>query len=616
MQRLYARRVDPSDLVGSELAREIYELAQASGRRVGVLISREGTVEEVFVGTREILYLPDLGRYRLGTSRLRRLRLIFSDLSKGETPHLPPDIMADLEKLRLDAVAGVKQTPSGIALEYAHLKGLGAGVVDSSSVPPTNRVAVPHLGRLKLDFLALMEQIESELSRGEAIIAVPPGKLPAALISVSDRPSGEVKASLEELEELARTADIYVVERVIQRKKPDPRSVLGKGKLEEVVLRCLRLGVEMIVFDTELKPSQWRTITNATELKVIDRSMLILDIFAQRAQSSEGRLQVELAQLKYNLPRLVEKDAGLSRLTGGIGGRGPGETKLEIGRRRTRERIADLEREIENFRKHRAVKRRPRQERGIPLVALVGYTNVGKSTIFNRLTGAGVLAENKLFATLDPFQRRVFLRDRLLDNTNLSEGLLASQPPAFDGGTAVQQEGEPWRQGGEEESFGDYSAKDTFHSPAAKDAGYSGIGGREVIFSDTVGFIRDLPAELMNAFRATLEELHSAELLVHVADASDPRVLDKVAAVRSILSTMELGDTRELTVLNKIDKAPPDTVTGLAESLNAVPVSALSGEGLNTLLEAVRDTIFLNASEPAWASGPPKANPQEPGAKR
>jgi GTP-binding protein HflX len=287
----------------------------------------------------------------------------------------------------------------------------------------------------------------------------------------------------------------------------------------------------MLIFDAELKPSQWRSITNSTELKVLDRSMLILDIFAQRAQSSEGRLQVELAQLKYNLPRLVDQDSGLSRLSGGIGGRGPGETKLEIGRRRIREKISDLERRIEKVRSARDFRRTRRRENQLQLVSVVGYTNVGKSTLFNLMTGSTVTVENKLFATLDPSQRRLYL------------------PPTV----------------------------------ALEDGGV----GRTVILSDTVGFIRKLPKELETAFQATLEELYEAALLVHVVDASDTDAVGKYNAVRKILVQMELGDAPELVVLNKIDAANPETVRALQAELVGVPVSAAKRIGIGALLKEI-----------------------------
>jgi len=364
-------------------------------------------------------------------------------------------------------------------------------------------------------------------------------------------PKGEREStsSMDELAELARTAGVKILDRVIQRRNPDPRTLLGKGKIEEVVLRCLRLGADLVIFDNELRPSQWRAITNATELKVIDRSMLILDIFASRAQSSEGRLQVELAQLKYNMPRLVEKDAGLSRLTGGIGGRGPGETMLEIGRRRIRDRITDLEKRIDAISGQRRLRRKRREEREVPLVSILGYTNVGKSTLFNALSGSKVLAENKLFATLDPAQRQVVVPSSLLGESDTTEGR-----------------------------------------------------GVQLVLSDTVGFIRRLPNELKNAFRATLEELDGATLLVHVIDASDPEVHERKEAVEKILAEMELSGIPMVVVANKIDATNSDTSASLAREYGASLVSAKNGTGLDDLLRRIVREVERVGREPGAAA--------------
>jgi len=529
LERLFQRSVEKDEIVSLPLAREMCRLAEGLSRRIGVLISREGRIVEVFLGTREILYLPDLGRYRLGRGRLRRLRLVFTDLSAADHAVLPPDIIGDLQKLRLDAVVGVKEQGNRTLTTWAAMLPGGSG---------EQVERIEDLGRRELDFDRFITEREEELVRSEAG-SVETARDRAVLVGVYAASAQAAESSMLELRELARTAGVHIADVVIQRRQPDPRTVLGRGKLEEVVLRCLRLGAELLIFDQELKPGQWRAITNSTELKVLDRSMLILDIFAQRARSSDGRLQVELAQLKYNLPRLVEKDTGLSRLTGGIGGRGPGETKLEIGRRRIRDRIADLERRIDKLGEQRDLRRRRRKETPLPLVAILGYTNVGKSTLFNALTRSDVLAENKLFATLDPAQRRLVLPP------------LAEDPP--------------WPP-------------------------------RAVVLSDTVGFIRELPAELASAFRATLEEIREAALVMHVVDISDPECAAKMAAVDRTLREMEVLDIPRILVLNKADLIPPEEAALRARELGGILVSAVGRSGFAAIHDAIRSHLFGAAS--------------------
>ncbi len=542
IERLGTRRLDRSEIVSLDLAREVHNVAAHLRRKIGLIISRDGDVEEVFVGSKDLLYLPDLGRYRLGLGRLRRLRLVFSDLSSGAEANIPHDIFTDLEKLRLDAVVSVKVQGNKTIATYAYIT-----ASQDPSKPTVATENVPDLGALTLDFQEFITALEEELSlKGEAREVS--GSAKAILVGVYGKGDTHADSSIAELSELARTAGVKVMAKVIQRREPDPKTLLGKGKLEEVVLQCLRLGADMIIFDSELRPSQWRAITNATELKVIDRSMLILDIFAGRARSSDGRLQVELAQLRYTLPRLVEKDAGLSRLTGGIGGRGPGETKLEIGRRRIRDRITELERKINKLSDERGLRRKRREDSGVPLVSILGYTNVGKSTLFNALTSGDALVENKLFATLDPAQKKLVLS---YDEQGRATG-------KFD----------------------------------------------TVVLSDTVGFIRKLPQELRNAFRTTLEELYHANLLVHVLDASDPEIHDRKTAVESILTEMKLQDVPMLLVLNKGDLLDVDTQQALAREFDALVVSAVKGEGLRELKSAIKANLekaSLQESSPVAA---------------
>ncbi|NDC38657.1 MAG: GTPase HflX, partial [Proteobacteria bacterium] len=298
-ERLFRRKLGADEMVSLEFAREICKVGRELRRKVGVLVDREGEILEVVLGTRDLVYLPDLGRYRLGRGRLRRLRLLFSDLSDPERePMIPADIYGDLQKLRLDTVVSLKEGKNKVSLAYAYLLPPGA---EQTEAVRTERV--DDLGTFELDFASFMRGLEDELvARTESARST--GMVRAVAVGVYNFGAQRAESSMRELLELARTAGVEVVDTVVQRREPDPKTVVGKGRLEEMVLRCLRLDAELIIFDRELTPGQWRTITNSTELKVIDRSMLILDIFAQRAKSSEGRLQVELAQLKYNLPRL------------------------------------------------------------------------------------------------------------------------------------------------------------------------------------------------------------------------------------------------------------------------------------------------------------------------
>lgn len=536
VERLFRRSVDPDELIGFDVAREMCEVAQKLSRRVAVLIDRQGKIVEVILGTKEIIYIPDLGRYRLGRGRLRTLRLVFTDLSKSEPDpsmqeaKIPFDIYGDLERLRFDAVVSLRLMQSRLAFSYAYL--IPAGREEGAG---TKTETYRDLANVSISFKDLIETVESSLASEVTQLDIG-DTIGAMLVGVYDSSSIDPESSIAELKELARTAGVTVVDVVTQKRKIDPKTFMGSGKLQELVIQCIRQGADMLIFDAELKPSQWRSITNSTELKVIDRSMLILDIFGQRAKSADGRLQVELAQLRYNLPRLVEKDGGLSRLSGGIGGRGPGETKLEVGRRRIRDRITEIEKKIGKVREARDFRRTRRRENQLQLLSIVGYTNAGKSTLFNLLTGSDVLVENKLFATLDTSQRRLFI-------------------------------------------------------PTKKET-TSNVPGMTVILSDTVGFIRELPKELENAFRATLEELYDASLLIHVVDASDPDAEGKYEAVRKILGTMELVDTPELVVLNKIDLVTPERLEELSESLSGIGVSATKKLGITELFSRVEQLVI------------------------
>lgn len=388
-------------------------------------------------------------------------------------------------------------------------------------MPPEN------IHHLEIDFQAFIESLEEEMQRQRTFR---PGdnRERAILVSVSTRPRYDLEESMEELKELSGSAGVVVLDTIIQRPKEiNPKYLMGEGKLRELIISAMNKGATMLIFDQDLSPSQIRSISEMTELKVIDRCQLILDIFAQRAHSRDGKVQVELAQLKYRLPRLTGKGTAMSRLTGGIGGRGPGEMKLEIDRRRVRDRIALLEKELRILSEARRQRKHRRVETGIPIVSIVGYTNAGKSTLLNNLTKSDTFVENRLFATLDTASRRLrFPRER------------------------------------------------------------------EIIITDTVGFIRDLPDDLFAAFRSTLEELEDADLLIHLVDASNPRFEQHISSVDKILRDLNLNDKPQILVFNKIDKIPDDEREGLIKRYGAIAISALDPDTFKPLLETIEAYLW------------------------
>ncbi len=339
----------------------------------------------------------------------------------------------------------------------------------------------------------------------------------------------DLQDSLEELAELANSAGAEVVDTVTQKlQKPTAPYYIGKGKAEAIKHSFQDREITSVIFDDELSPAQGRNLENLLARKVLDRTQLILDIFAQRARSREGRLQIELAQLQYLLPRLTRMWDHLSRQTGGIGTRGPGETQLEVDRRRVQERIARLERELEAVRKTRAVQRQGRKRHQWPVAAVVGYTNAGKSTLLNLLTGAAVVAENRLFATLDPTTRSFVLPNK-----------------------------------------------------------------QRVLLTDTVGFLRKLPHTLIESFKATLEEVSEADLLIHIVDLSHPRVDDQMEAVEGVIKELDAFGKQTLIVFNKIDKLQNRELaeTYVKRFPGSVAISARTGEGVNQLVQALQDTL-------------------------
>jgi GTP-binding protein HflX len=528
LERIYRRKIPLTRIATPELVRALADASRETGRQVGALVHRSGEVDYVVVGDATRLVLPDIGRLRAAEGRLRGLRLVHTHLFGEE---LSRDDLVDLVRLRLDLVAAI-QMQGGEPRAVQHAYNVPASPQqarqESAGVMPPYLVEPPvPLGRDNLDFGALVASLEAEFARRSRLYSsAKDGR--AILVHVGDKNQkgalGRAEESLRELSELARTAGVEVADSILQlRERMDPRRVLGKGKLDEVVLRAAELDAETLVFDRDLSPAQASSLAKHSDLKVIDRTQLILDIFAQRAESADGKLQVELAQLKYALPRLGQKDDSLSRLTGGIGGRGPGETKLEIGRRRAKERVNHLERELERLARQRQQRRRKRARLDVPIVSIVGYTNAGKSTLLNALTDAGVLAEDKLFATLDTRTRRIRFPEE-----------------------------------------------------------------REVVITDTVGFIRDLPKDLFAAFRATFEEVADADLLLHVVDASDESRDLHIATTEGVLGELELGHIPRIVVYNKADAIDPDVARRLALGQKDVAVvSARQRETTRVLLDMI-----------------------------
>lgn len=523
LEELYELTVPKDKLLTAELAERLLALSLFIKREVAVYISRQGTIEQVMVGDSGTVALGATGQRHSGR-KLSGWRCVHTH---PQASCLLSDLdIAALNSLRLDAMVAITEIDGRIYGEMAVLTGeTEAG--ENMAAERGGSVALAQL--LSAPFDELLRDIEKRLAANYQLMVADGGE--TAIIVGLELDSGKtlwpIEESLEELRQLADTAGAKVVGKLVQRKaRPDAACFLGSGKLTELAQLVQTSGANTVIFDDELSGSQLRNIEQRLQVKVVDRTALILDIFAQRARSYEGKLQVELAQLNYLLPRISGQNTGLSRLGGGIGTRGPGETKLEVDKRRIRSRISDIKQQIEAVKQQRQLHRRQRAASNIPTVALVGYTNAGKSTLLNTLTSSDdVLAEDKLFATLDPTTRCIKMAD-----------------------------------------------------------------GRELLVTDTVGFIQKLPHQLVTAFRATLEEVQQADVLLHVVDSSHENYEQQMLAVMSVLKELAAGDKPMITVFNKIDKLNNEFVLRkLTAEPDSVAIAAKSGQGVARLLEAMAE---------------------------
>lgn len=525
LERLYRRRVPANEVLSLDLAKAAAQLALEIRRPISILLTRRGVVQEIIVGTEMVLSPTTQAKFRTGPRSLRGLRLIRTQLQ--DRP-LSQEDLTDLAYLRLDLMGllsvGPDGTPGNIYLAHL-LPPDGSGELCKILKPSP-------LPRCPIVFDQFIEDLETDIQQALKHHAVGGKQESAMLVSASSRSRAEQEDRLAELAELADSAEVTVVDKMVQRiPAGHQRYLLGSGKLKEVLIQTLHKGADMLIFDQTLTPAQARAISEMTDIKVIDRTQLILDIFARRAHSREGKVQVELAQLRYLLPRLSGHGTQLSRLGGGIGSRGPGETKLETDRRRIHDRITHLEREIKDFARHQDQRRARRERHGLPVLSLVGYTNAGKSTLLNVLTKSHISTENRVFETLDTTSRRLrFPEDR------------------------------------------------------------------EVIVTDTVGFIRDLPQELVGAFRTTLEELQEADLLLHVVDASAPDIDVQMKAVLDILQELGLDHIPQVLIFNKCDRLPAQQADVLCLRYHAIGISALDPDTVKPLIEHLATRMYAITS--------------------
>lgn len=521
LEALYDETIPRSEIISPTVAQSLARLTQKIGKEIAIYVTRSGKVELVTVGSADLARLPEMN-YKRADNGLCGLRCIHTH-PNGDSRLSSPDLSA-LVNLRLDLLAALG-VGEKLQLSFALIRPDEDGYL---------RQTVALYGPLdeekfyQVQPLALIQAVEKELV-GFAYAAEEEDER-AVLVTVvhSQTESWEEEDIQTELRELANTAGLVVVGELMQRKdKPDAALYLGRGKVEELALICQNSRADCVVFEKPLSPSQNNNLAQALGIKVLDKTMLILDIFAQRARSKEGKLQVELAQLNYLLPRLSGRGLEMSRLGGGVGTRGPGETKLETDKRHIRRRIDAIERELKAVRRHREVQNRNKVRNNLFTVALVGYTNAGKSSLLNALVDDNVYVEDQLFATLDTTTRAFILPDKT-----------------------------------------------------------------KVLLTDTVGFIRDLPHQLIEAFKATLDELRSADLLLHVVDISSPNYDKQMQAVHQVLAELGVTEKDMIYVFNKMDRLETLPVTShQLPKDSCCYVSALTGYHLDDLTDMIEKRL-------------------------
>lgn len=542
LQRLYHQRLPGDRFTTPEFAQRLAAISTDIGQPICAYVNRRGQVIRVGVGTVGKTQIPPIELPRYGAERLSGIRCIATQL-KSEVPS--EATLTAMALQRLDALVVLTLSGSG----FERRGGGAAGYVQEAYLahlvphPEVNWTVSPPLNLDLLtqqDFLELTESLEEEFRREYVAQQVSPDQDRVLLVGVmtSELTPQRFQDGLAELSRLVETAGGEVLQIVQQRRsRPHPQTVVGEGKVQEIALTAQTVGANLIVFDRDLSPAQVRNLEMRIGIRVVDRTEVILDIFAQRAQSGAGKLQVELAQLEYMMPRLTGRGRAMSRLGGGIGTRGPGETKLETERRAIQRRITRLQQEVNQLQAHRSRLRGQRQHQEVPSVAIVGYTNAGKSTLLNVLTNAEVYTADQLFATLDPTTRRLAIADPITQET------------------------------------------------------------LSIVLTDTVGFIHELPPSLMDAFRATLEEVTEADALLHVVDLSHPAWQSQIRSVMTILSDMPITPGPILLAFNKIDQVDGDTLTLAQEEFpQAVFISAGDRLGLETLRQHLAQLVHYATS--------------------